>query len=754
MSPERMLLLIVLLPLAGALLGYVLRRSADFVAYLSIGTLLMSAALSIVLLGQLAAQPDEAREPVTLNLGAITLPSAQQVQLSLLVPLSEVPEEQRSQYYHEVARGLAENPAVQSVPIAFSAGRSQLLFTLTTALIAALCLLFGLWERRGDPRRGYFFATLTLFSSAMLLFLCADTLLLVYLAWELMGLCSFLLIGYPGTEQARRAAREAFWTTRATDFGLLFAVLIMMGRWGWTTLSSISVNELLLPLLQAQQQDPTFDALAFASANIFPWFGAVAILVLFATMGKLAMFPLSFWLPGAMVAPAPVSALLHAATMVAAGPFLLTRLFGFFQYSEPAMATAVILGGLSLVLCGLMALTARDAKQVLAYSTISQLSVAVVGVGVLNYNAAVYHILAHAWLKAPLFIAVGYLAVLASRHAGGAAHVAQHSGDAHDHDDHTLLQRMAGAAKSQPLVLATLVLAGASLAGVWGLAGFFGKESILLSLLTRAQMQLAEGHTYATDYPLATLSWSIGAALLLLSIPLTAAYAARLVAVLGWGRNPEQAAAASRSGSLVTTGLALLAALVGSLGLGLLTGQFLRFVTQPGDEWRWGGEGVSPALITGLDVALVLLAIAFTIAIVLSAKTHRLPASLARVGSFFASGMYLREFWTTLVGRGGTLVARLADKSEREVVARVMDRTGHDGRRLARASDWFDRHIVDGLRYWGAEAWWLIRRGHQRLLQTGSIQHYMLVIVISTVLLCFIVLRPLAKAFGEILGRM
>src|SRR5205085_9370590 len=168
---------------------------------------------------------------------------------------------------------------------------------------------------------------------------------------------------------------------------------------------------LLDHLQQLAVQHP--DVLSYIQHQVIPWIAIVAILVLLATLGKLAMFPLTFWLAEAMVAPSPVSALLHAATMVAAGPFLMIELSELFSNSQSALVATVLVAGISMVLCGLMALAAQDAKRVLAYSTVSQLCVPVLGVGAFAGYAGLYHLLAHAWIKAPLFLAVGYLAIVA-----------------------------------------------------------------------------------------------------------------------------------------------------------------------------------------------------------------------------------------------------------------------------------------------------------------------------------------------------
>ena len=177
---------------------------------------------------------------------------------------------------------------------------------------------------QGDPRARQFFATLTLFAGSMLLFVAADTLLLLYFAWELMGVCSYLLIAHRGTAEARRAARQAFWTTRATDTGLLFAVLLLMAKFNWATASDRHRGTCLR--IWPEQASPR--------ALITCCSAGSRCCSCSACVGKAAQLPLSFWLPDAMVAPAPVSALLHAAAMVAAGPFLLITLhkYGIVGY--------------------------------------------------------------------------------------------------------------------------------------------------------------------------------------------------------------------------------------------------------------------------------------------------------------------------------------------------------------------------------------------------------------------------------------
>jgi NADH-quinone oxidoreductase subunit L len=713
-------LLIPVLPLLAALAAFVWGRRGNTAAYIGIGGLLASAALQAALLlgGNL---------PVQFLQPWIQMVSALGLQVQAELPITQV-------------------------PLAFTADLPQLLFGLSTALIAVLCLVFSLRDRVADPARGRFYALLTLFAGAMLLLIAADTLLIVFVAWELMGLCSFLLIGHSGTPAARRAAREAFWTTRVTDFGLLFSIFVLMGQFEITLVSQLRDPAVLTMISRVEYQ---------------PWVLAAALMLLLAALGKMAAFPLSFWLPEAMIAPTPVSALLHAATMVAAGPYLLTRMAPLFEYSQVAMVAAIITGGLTLLIAGGMALCARDAKRVLAYSTISQLAIPVIGVAALAGQASYFHLLAHAWFKAPLFLLVGYLA---ARHAG-TAQTATAADSAGEHSS-TALRQLRGLARGSTAAMAVLVLAGAALAGVIGTGGYFGKEQILLALLTRGGYTINPGLdiTFAQYYPLASRWWTIGAAVLLLSIPLTAAYTARLVGWLGWGGARRGTESVETTGiedqGPVTTlpvppvrqmpadvpGLAGVAgaAIVGCIVLGAL-GHTLGRALAGGEEARWGNPMNVPWLLAA-DVLLVLVAAAMAFRIARRQAAAGTEPSASGIAALLADGLHLRRFWLGVVGTPGWAAARWAEWNDRSVIERFVDNSGVLGRRLGEGSRWLDIHVVDRLRYWLAEVWWVIRRAHGRFLQTGYIQHYMLIIIISAVALCFVILRPLAQTFGDMMG--
>jgi NADH:ubiquinone oxidoreductase subunit 5 (subunit L)/multisubunit Na+/H+ antiporter MnhA subunit len=729
MIPSHLALLLVpVLPLLAALAGYALRSLRPrTVAWMGCGSLVASALLAGQLLGL--------GQSISYTSPWFTLPDGEQFLVSTSTP------------------GLV-------IPFQLNATVAQLLFLLTTALIAAVVLAYAAREREGDAQSRQFFATLTLFAGSMLLFIASDTLLVLYLAWELMGVCSYLLISHPATAEARRAARQAFWTTRATDTGLLFAVLILMMRFKWATVSSIDVHG-ALQILQDQGID---------SAIFMKVVGTVAVLLLLACVGKAAQLPLSFWLPDAMVAPAPVSALLHAATMVAAGPFLLIRFTDLFQtvttpvigqtlfIQQLPLLAAVLVGGLTLVLGGMMALCAREPKRVLAYSTVSQLGMVVMSVGALSEQAGLYHLLAHAWFKAALFLAVGYIVI----NTASTGNDGEHQG--------ATLDSLAGKVRN-PIVRWTLLLAGLSLAGVWPLAGALGKEQVLHGLLHRAGSAPAEGVVLGAQCHLAAAGWFIGVALFLIALPLTAAYITRLVYILCFAQTGTASTAsdmdhASGANCGLLPGwkpalwLSLALAAAGSLVWALAFPFFRAGAADATKGWEWGqtfsGAGMLELL---LSQALVW----STVVVVWNVLAQRkgVPGFVAKIGAarwlpgwarYFREGMYLREVFTSAIGRTGTLFATLAGRTEVNVIDWLAMRCGVVGRLLAALARWTDDYIVDGVRKLVCGCVWLCKHLHARYLQTGNVQHYIFIILLAAVLLCFAALKPLSVRLIQLVG--
>jgi NADH-quinone oxidoreductase subunit L len=325
----------------------------------------------------------------------------------------------------------------------------SVMLLLVVAFISTLVQIYSLEYLRGDRRYTHFFAALTLFSAGMLTMVLAEGLVQFLLGWEIMGLCSFMLIGHWWEDGANsRAALKAFFTVRTGDVGLLIGIAILF-----------------------------FSAKTFSIQGISEWAGSgqsshlvllmASVALLVAIIGKSGQFPLHTWLPDAMAGPTPVSSLLHSSTMVVAGIFLGARLYPVFwegfSIGHSSMNPMALIGGITIVIAALLAFVQVDIKKVLAYSTVSQLGYMLMGLGVGAWTPAVFHIFTHAFFKACLFLGAGSVA---------------HSGSHHSFD---MKKDMGGLRKKMPITFATFVISTAALAGVPLLAGFFSKDEIIAS---------------------------------------------------------------------------------------------------------------------------------------------------------------------------------------------------------------------------------------------------------------------------------
>lgn len=292
-----------------------------------------------------------------------------------------------------------------------------------------------------DHRRYYFF--LNLFLGGMLLLVLADNLLLLYLGWELVGLCSFALIGFWYRDPVRASAgRKAFITTRIGDMSLALGIFLLFSQF----------NELSLSTLLAQASEQWEENSQLATIT--------ALLILGGAVGKSAQIPLQIWLPDAMAGPSPVSALIHAATMVTAGVYLIARTYPLFELAPQVQWTVAAIGALTIIYGASAALSQNDLKRVLAYSTISQIGYMFLALGCSAYAFALFHLVTHAFFKSLLFLTAGA--------------VIQASG--HEHDIHRLGKR----GNHPPLARWTFLIGAASLAGIpFVTAGFYSKEAIL-----------------------------------------------------------------------------------------------------------------------------------------------------------------------------------------------------------------------------------------------------------------------------------
>ena len=325
----------------------------------------------------------------------------------------------------------------------------SVMLLLVVAFISTLVQIYSLEYLRGDRRYTHFFAALTLFSAGMLTMVLSEGLVQFLLGWEIMGLCSFMLIGHWWEDGANsRAALKAFFTVRTGDVGLLIGIAILF--FSAKTFSIQGISEW---------------ALSGQSSHLVLLMASIALLV--AIIGKSGQFPLHTWLPDAMAGPTPVSSLLHSSTMVVAGIFLGARLYPVFwegfSIGHSSMNPMALIGGITIVIAALLAFVQVDIKKVLAYSTVSQLGYMLMGLGVGAWTPAVFHIFTHAFFKACLFLGAGSVA---------------HSGSHHSFD---MKKDMGGLRKKMPITFATFLISTAALAGVPLLAGFFSKDEIIAS---------------------------------------------------------------------------------------------------------------------------------------------------------------------------------------------------------------------------------------------------------------------------------
>ena len=261
--------------------------------------------------------------------------------------------------------------------------------------VALMVQVYSLGYMKGDPRFGWYFAVHAFFAASMLALVLADNFLLLYVAWELVGLCSYLLIGFwYERRSAAEAAKKAFITTRIADVALLVGILLLFKELGTFSMSETFHQA---ELLMAGGES----LLSTGTAT------AAALLLFVGAMGKSAQVPFHVWLPDAMEGPTPVSALIHAATMVVAGVFLVARTFALFEAAPDALLVVAIVGLVTTLMTATMALVATDLKRILAYSTVSHLGLMMLSLGAFGYTAAIFHLIAHGFSKALLFLGAG-----------------------------------------------------------------------------------------------------------------------------------------------------------------------------------------------------------------------------------------------------------------------------------------------------------------------------------------------------------
>jgi NADH-quinone oxidoreductase subunit L len=329
------------------------------------------------------------------------------------------------------------------VEISFSLDSLSLVFCFVITFVGFLIHLYSIGFMEKDEGFTRFFAYMNLFIGSMLVLVLADNILLMYLGWEGVGLCSYLLIGFWYKEPANGyAARKAFIITRIGDTAMIIGIFILFVNFG-----TVNINELM--------QQASAKWVAGSSIAVL-----TAALLLGGALGKSAQLPLQTWLPDAMAGPSPVSALIHAATMVTAGVYLIARTHVLFSLAPIVQSAVAIIGALTLLIAGFSALAQHDLKRILAYSTISQIGYMFLALGVGAWSAAVFHFMIHAFFKALLFLGAGIVILVLDE----------------EHD----IFKMGGLRKKMPVVFYTFLIGSASLSALPLItAGFYSKDQIL-----------------------------------------------------------------------------------------------------------------------------------------------------------------------------------------------------------------------------------------------------------------------------------
>nr|MDP9486741.1 NADH-quinone oxidoreductase subunit L [Actinomycetota bacterium] len=517
----------------------------------------------------------------------------------------------------------------------------------------------------------WYYAALNLFTASMLGLVLSPNFIQLYFFWELVGLCSYLLVGHWFEKpSARQAAQKAFIVTRIGDAALFMGIIIFWATTGSTAFEDVS---------EAAQA-------GFIGGSLFT---AAVVLVFVGAIGKSAQFPLHVWLPDAMEGPTPVSALIHAATMVAAGVYLVARTYDIFVQSEAAMLTVAYIGGFTALMAATMALVKRDIKRVIAYSTVSQLGYMMLGLGIGSYTAGIFHLYNHAFFKALLFLCAGSIIYAI--------------------DSYNLFE-MGGLRRRMPLTFWAMVIAGLSLSGIFPFAGFWSKEAIVSSTY--------EEHYYVL----------FGMALL--TVFLTAFYIFRAIFLAFTGEpRTEMARGATESPGIMTGPMLLLAFLsivsgwVGiPEGFGIPIRDYFAHFVVPSDFVEETLNLAEHAFSFGLSalsvaVALAGIGLAYFLYVARPERAGALARRLSGLHTFLDKGWYFDDLY------GATFVRA--------------------ARWLGRATKGFDRNVLGGI-VGGIGRGTLRTGGLLQRLQGGGVQSYALFILLSVLVIGVLVGAQLA----------
>ncbi len=546
-------------------------------------------------------------------------------------------------------------------------------------LISLLVQIFSRGYMAGDRGFARYYAFISLFTFSMLGLVLSSNLVQMYIFWELVGLCSYLLIGHwYDRPEAAKAAKKAFIVTRIGDSFFFVGILVIL-----LTIGSLNFHDI--------------EAAIKSGTLSHGLIGIIACLVFCGAIGKSAQFPLHVWLPDAMEGPSPVSALIHAATMVAAGVYLVARAYTLFAASHSAMLIVAYIGGFTALFAGSIAIAQNDLKRVLAYSTVSQLGYMFLALGVGGYTASLFHLTTHACFKALLFLA-----------AGSVIH-AVHTRDA---------KEMGGLFKYMKITSFTFLIGSLSLLGIPPFSGFFSKDEILLA-------------AYSTNnLPLFMMG--------LLAVFFTSVYMFRIFFMAFTGEckvhgHPHESPAVMTIPLIILAGLSVIGGFVGSP---LMDNAFQKFI-----HHEAAMQHVEPSLMV-MVLSVLLGVVGIYIAWLLCgsgmAYLERIKANLRVFVDVYEAIVISPS--TGIVGAGERLTGSflyklLANKYFVDEIYSSILVTPFI--KLARFAGGFDRSVIDGMVNGVASVITFFGRG-VRKLQTGFVQGYIMVLVLGIIFLIIV----------------
>ncbi|MDP3790908.1 MAG: NADH-quinone oxidoreductase subunit L [Candidatus Omnitrophota bacterium] len=548
---------------------------------------------------------------------------------------------------------------------------------LVVTIIGTLIQIYSIGYMKDDPRFSRFFAYMSLFMSSMLGLLLADNFITLLIFWEGVGLCSYLLISFWFEKtSAAKAGMKAFVTTRIGDAGLLIGVFILF-------FSAHTVH---------------FSGLAGITDHS-PLFTAAALLIFCGAIGKSAQVPLHVWLPDAMEGPTPVSALIHAATMVAAGVYLVARCFVLFLAHQPALIWVAYIGATTAIFAATIATVNNDIKRILAYSTISQLGFMMIGLGVGGYSAGTFHLMTHAFFKALLFLCAGSVI----------------------HSIHTQdIRQMGGIFQKMKITGMTFVIASLAISGVPPFSGFWSKDEILSEALH-------SGHPYLF-------------AIAMITSLLTAFYMFRLIFLVLFGK-PRSELHPHESPKVMTIPLSILAIFaifIGFVGSPFMHNAFQAFI-HPGLSEN--SESLAPNYLVMLLSTLAASLGIGTAYLFYIMKNKILPLGIrnkfAPLYNLLYNKYYIDEIYEFIFIKPAVRLARLASKFDLGIIDGAVNGTARVAVILSKIKAWIDRYIVDGAVNMTANVVGLFSATLRRI-QTGYIQTYLLIAFFCLALIIFV----------------